>query len=87
MPDGTLRILVQGGQRVRIERWTQEQPYLAAEIEELPDLDDARRPSSTALTRNVQSTFTQIVEQVPYLPEELQLAVANVDDPGRAVAT
>ena len=31
--------------------------------------------------RNVQSTFTAIVEQVPYLPEELQIAVANVDDP------
>ena len=31
--------------------------------------------------RNVQETFTQIVEQVPYLPEELQLAVANIDDP------
>ena len=32
--------------------------------------------------RNVQRTFTSIVEQVPYLPEELQVAVANVDDPG-----
>ena len=31
--------------------------------------------------RNVQRTFTEIVEQVPYLPEELQLAVANLDDP------
>ena len=36
--------------------------------------------------RNVQQTFSQIVEQVPYLPEELQLAVANIDDPG-ALAT
>ena len=34
--------------------------------------------------RNVQETFTQIVEQVPYLPEELQIAVANIDDPSRA---
>ena len=31
--------------------------------------------------RNVQGTFTQIVEEVPYLPEELQIAVANIDDP------
>ena len=31
--------------------------------------------------RNVQETFGQIVEDVPYLPEELQLAVANLDDP------
>ena len=31
--------------------------------------------------RNVQTTFSQIIERCPYLPEELQLAVANVDDP------
>ena len=31
--------------------------------------------------RNVQQTFTNIVEEVPYLPEELQIMVANVDDP------
>jgi ATP-dependent Lon protease len=80
VPDGTLRILVQGGQRVRIKRWVQERPYLMAEVEELPDelLESAEL---TALMRNVQETFTRIVEAVPYLPEELQLAVANIDDP------
>ena len=31
--------------------------------------------------RNVQQTFSEIVEQLPYLPEELQIAVANLDDP------
>ena len=34
----------------------------------------------TALMRSVQQTFSQIVEAVPYLPEELQIAVANVED-------
>src|SRR5262249_33661581 len=34
-----------------------------------------------ALTRNVQQTFSEIVEQIPYLPEELQMAVANIEDP------
>jgi ATP-dependent Lon protease len=38
-------------------------------------------PELTALMRNVQHTFTQIIEQVPYLPEELQIMVANVEDP------
>src|SRR6185312_8950102 len=37
VPDGTLRILVQGAQRVELDGWTQETPYLAAEISELPD--------------------------------------------------
>jgi Lon protease-like protein len=81
VPDGTLRLLVQGGRRVRIVRWTQEEPYLAAEIEEVPETDNEPSTELTALMRNVQSTFTAIVEQVPYLPEELQVAVANVDDP------
>ena len=40
-----------------------------------------RGPELTALMRNVQQTFSSIIEQVPYLPEELQMAVANVDDP------
>ncbi|WP_241004491.1 endopeptidase La [Conexibacter sp. SYSU D00693] len=81
VPDGTLRVLVQGAQRVRIEEWVQETPYLVARVTELPDVVQ-ESPELTALMRNVQETFTRIVEEVPYLPEELQLAVANLDDPG-----
>jgi ATP-dependent Lon protease len=80
VPDGTLRILVQGGQRVQIDSWAQETPYLVAEISELPDAI-AETPELTALSRNVSETFSRIVDQVPYLPEELQYALANVDDP------
>jgi ATP-dependent Lon protease len=79
VPDGTLRLLVQGAQRVRIDRWTTEKPYLVAEITEAPDVVE-ESPELTALMRNVQQTFSQIVEAVPYLPEELQIAVANVED-------
>jgi ATP-dependent Lon protease len=80
VPDGTLRILVQGAERIRITSYVSEQPYLVARIEAMPDVLE---PSTEleALTRNVQSTFTQIIEAIPYLPEELQLAVANIDDP------
>jgi ATP-dependent Lon protease len=80
VPDGTLRILVQGAQRVKLTDWVREAPYLVADVEELRDVV-RESPELTALTRNVQETFTQIVEHVPYLPEELQLAVANIDDP------
>jgi ATP-dependent Lon protease len=80
VPDGTLRILVQGGQRVQIDRFSQTEPYLVAEISELPDTI-AESPELTALSRNVQETFSRIVDQVPYLPEELQYAIANIDDP------
>jgi ATP-dependent Lon protease len=81
VPDGTLRLLVQGGRRVRITRWVQTEPYLAAEIEEIPEAVGEATPELIALMRNVQQTFSRIVEEVPYLPEELQVAVANVDEP------
>jgi ATP-dependent Lon protease len=80
IPDGSLRILVQATQRVRLDEYVTERPYLVAKISELADVS---KPSAEleALTRNVQRTFSEIVEQIPYLPEELQLAVANIDDP------
>jgi ATP-dependent Lon protease len=80
VPDGTMRILVQATERVRIGEYTAERPYLVAKIESLPDVVEPS-PEIEALTRNVQRTFTEIIEQIPYLPEELQLAVANIDDP------
>jgi ATP-dependent Lon protease len=80
VPDGTLRILVQGLKRVRIAGRVEDEPYLVAEIDEVPDeLEESRELE--ALTRNVQSLFARIIGLVPYLPEELQLAAANVDDP------
>jgi ATP-dependent Lon protease len=80
VPDGTLRILVQGLKRVRVVDPAKDDPYLVAKIEEVPDvLDDS--PEVEALTRNVQNLFARVIGLVAYLPEELQLAAANVDDP------
>jgi ATP-dependent Lon protease len=80
LPDGSLRVLVQGGQRVRIEDFVQTEPYLVARVAQAPDV--VRESAElVALIRNVQQTFSDIVGQVPYLPEELQVMVANVDDP------
>jgi ATP-dependent Lon protease len=80
VPDGTLRVLVQGTQRVRLGPYVAEQPYLVARISELPDISEDGAELE-ALTRNVQRTFSEIIEQIPYLPEELQMAVANLEDP------
>src|SRR5437763_8643441 len=80
VPDGTLRILVQGGQRVVLEEFVATEPYLAARIEPAPDVVE-QTPELEALFRNVQTNFLQIIEKSPYLPEELQLAVANLEDP------
>ncbi|HEY3541520.1 MAG TPA: endopeptidase La [Gaiellaceae bacterium] len=80
VPDGTLRILVQGIRRVSLERRVLDDPYLVGEFVERPDVLEESREVE-ALTRNVQSLFARIIGLVPYLPEELQLAAANVDDP------
>ena len=80
IPDGSLRVLVQGMQRVRLRDYIAEDPYLVARIEPLPEVV-REGPELEALARNVQRTFSEIVEQIPYLPEELQLAVTNIEDP------
>jgi ATP-dependent Lon protease len=81
VPDGTLRILVQGLERIQLDRRVQEDPFLVGEFSLLPDVDSDSRETE-ALTRNVQMLFGRIVGLVPYLPPELELAAANVDDPG-----
>jgi ATP-dependent Lon protease len=80
VPDGTLRVLVQGLRRIRLERRVLDDPYLVGEFVELPDVLNASKETE-ALTRNVQGLFARIIGLVPYLPEELQVAAANVDDP------
>ena len=80
LPDETLRVLIQGAQRVRVLTWTQTEPYLVAEVDEAPDVVVVSS-ELTALMRNVQREFTTIVGQVPYLPDELSVMVANVEDP------
>ena len=80
VPDGSVRILVQCGQRVELGEYAATSPYLVARITEAPDVL-VLSPELEALRRNVQATFSRIIEELPYLPEELLLAVANLDDP------
>jgi ATP-dependent Lon protease len=80
VPDGTLRILVQGVERIRLEGRVQDDPYFIGEFEQMPDVAE-ETPELVALTRNVQMLYGRIVALVPYLPAELELAAANVDDP------
>jgi ATP-dependent Lon protease len=80
IPDGTLRILVQGLERVHLDQRIETEPYLLAEFGALPDVV-VETPELEALTRNVQGQFASVIGLAPYLPEELQLAAANVDDP------
>jgi ATP-dependent Lon protease len=80
VPDGTLRILVQGLRRVRLTRIVKDDPYLVGEFEEQPDVI-SREKEIAALARNVETLFSRIIALVPYLPDELQLAATNAEDP------
>jgi len=81
LPDNTMRILVQGLQRVRVARYVREEPYLVADIEPIKDTA-AEGKEMEALRASLLSVFSKIVSLVPYLPEELEMAAANVDEPG-----
>jgi ATP-dependent Lon protease len=81
LPDNTMRILVQGLQRVRVTGYTAEEPYLRATIERLDDVV-VESKEVDALRANLLSVFSRIVSLVPYLPEELEMAAANVEEPG-----
>jgi ATP-dependent Lon protease len=80
VPDGTLRILVQGAARVRLTQRVQDEPYLVGEFELVAD-EIVETPELEAITRSVQTEFARLISLVPYLPSELELAAANVDEP------
>jgi ATP-dependent Lon protease len=80
MPDGTLRLLVQGIRRVRLAEPVRDKPYLVGLFEDMPDVLSSTEETE-ALTRNVQTQFARVIQMEPYLPDELAIAVANIDDP------
>jgi ATP-dependent Lon protease len=80
VPDGTLRILVQGLRRIRLEEPVTDEPYLVARFAAVPD-EAEESNELEALLRNAQGLFGRIIALAPYLPEELQIAAANVNDP------
>jgi ATP-dependent Lon protease len=80
VPDGSLRVLVQGVRRIRLLDRLQDEPYLVGRFVEVPDVF-TDSPETQALTQNVQTLFARLIGLVPYLPEELALAAANVEEP------
>jgi len=78
-PDGTVRLIIQGLERIKVTEYTQLQPYLRGDVVQLPDvLEDT--VELQALMRNAQEQFRQLIALVPHLPEELEMAALNVDD-------
>ena len=81
-PDGTLRIIVQGIERIHIDEWTAHEPYLKAKVTQVPDvLPEESDVEAEALMRNVVDLFGRLVALVPHLPDELMMAASNTEDP------
>ncbi|GAB4544068.1 MAG: endopeptidase La [Anaerolineae bacterium] len=85
-PDGTIRIIVQGIERIHIDEWVAEQPYLKARVTPVSDiLPEEGDVEAEALMRNVVDLFGRLVALVPHLPDELMMAAASTDDPRQLV--
>ncbi|TAH52449.1 MAG: endopeptidase La [Chloroflexota bacterium] len=83
-PDGTVRLIVQGMERIRIKEFTSLEPYLKANIELAPETID-KSVEVEALTRNTVELFRTLVSLSQTLPEELLMAALNVEDPRQLV--
>jgi len=83
-PEGTVILLVQGLERIRIRRFTQLEPYLKAEVEVAPDVVEDS-VEMEALMRNIVELFRRLVALVPHIPDELVMLALNVDDPRQLV--
>ncbi len=83
-PDGTIRLLVQGVERIQIRKWATEEPYLRAQVATRPDsVEDSLEVE--ALMRNAVDLLRRLVSLVSQLPDELLTAAINLDDPRQLV--
>jgi ATP-dependent Lon protease len=85
LPDGSLRIIVQGLARVRLGDLVTVQPYLKARVEQANELlgDKDKLVEIDALQRNIKANFQQIVSLSPLLSDDLQTLAMNISEPGR----
>ncbi|HLQ75891.1 MAG TPA: endopeptidase La, partial [Terriglobia bacterium] len=84
LPDGRVRILVQGFARAKIEYFDETQPYLAARIQ--PKTEPLVVPDSVeleALIRNVKAAIEKAVSLGKNLSQDLVAIASNLDEPGR----
>ena len=81
LQDGTVRAIVQGQTRIRVESFVKTSPYLVARVVELPDTT----PSGVeiqALVRSVQAQIEQYVANGAPVPPEAAIAARNITEPG-----
>src|SRR5213080_1058242 len=84
LPDGSLRLIVQGLARLKLDEVVSTQPYVRARVSAAPeDTNDADRLEIDALARNIKTNFQQVVSLSPLLSDDLQTLATNISEPGR----
>jgi ATP-dependent Lon protease len=84
LPDGSLRLIVQGLARLKLEEVVATHPYLRARVSAAgEDTNDADRLEIDALARNIKTNFQQVVSLSPLLSDDLQTLAMNIAEPGR----
>jgi ATP-dependent Lon protease len=84
LPDGSLRLIVQGLERLSLDEVTETRPYLRAKVSRaIEALSEDDRLEIDALLRNIKTNFQQVVSLSPLLSDDLQTLAANITEPGR----
>src|SRR6266705_3273640 len=81
--EDTLHLIVQGTDRIRVLDWMQEEPFLRARVQILPDLPVTNKEEVEAAKRNVQALIQQALAYLPQVPPEVRMVVLGADDPVR----
>src|SRR5688572_15154621 len=84
LPDGSLRLIVQGLVRLTLDEITETRPYLRAKVTQASEgLEEADRLEIDALLRNIKTNFQQVVSLSPLLSDDLQTLAMNITEAGR----
>ena len=86
LPDGTVKVLVEGKRRARIERFLPNDGFFLCETTTLVE-PEFRGVETEALMRSVQATFENYVKLNKRIPPEMLVSVQTIDDPARLADT
>jgi ATP-dependent Lon protease len=78
-----MRIVVQGTERIRVLEWKQEEPYLRAVVQILPEPTTIDADQVEAAKRNLQQMIQEALNLLPNVPTEVRIAVLGASDPVR----
>ncbi|MFN3596353.1 MAG: endopeptidase La [Rubricoccaceae bacterium] len=81
MPDGSVSIVIQGKRRVEVGPFTQQEPYLRAEVRPLAEIPADDAAELNARVRSIKELAVQIVNMSPNLPSEAAYAIQNIESP------